>query len=94
MLDDAGILTWAVDVYSLGLLLIELLSGLPPLAQYEGPELVAAKRLLPAPEIDRVNLPFEVRSLTMRMLSRDPLRRPTVTEVIQSLVVAEISSFA
>jgi len=93
MLDDAGMLTPAADVYSVCVLLMGLLSGSPPFAQYDGRELVAAKRLLPAPEIDGVNLPFELRSLSARMLSRDPLRRPTVAEVIQMLIAAEIASF-
>jgi len=94
MFEDAGMLTAAADVYSLGLLLVKLLTAKSPFAQYEGPEIIAAKRLLPASEIVLANLPFALRSLSARMLSRDPLRRPTVGEVIQTLIAAEIAEFA
>lgn len=86
-----GQLTAAVDIYSLGAVLFELLSGHPLLAQYEGAELVAAKQLLPRPDLSNIaHVPFSLMSLLSRMLSRESLRRPTASEVIEALMALEI----
>jgi serine/threonine-protein kinase len=94
MFDDAGMLTPAADVYSLGAVLVELLTGYVPFADYDGPEMIAAKRLRPAPEIRSAAIPYDVSSLAARMCSRDPLRRPTAREAIDTLIAAEVSSLA
>jgi serine/threonine protein kinase len=94
-LDGHGRLSEAADVYALGTLLFELVAGRCPFHNYAGPELVAAKRLLPSPELRQLapGAPLPVACLLKGMLQRDPLRRPALTEVIESLVAAEIQTF-
>jgi serine/threonine protein kinase len=88
------LLTPAADIYSLGVLLVELLTGQSVLANYEGPELIAAKRLLAVPDMESAGLPAEVSLLASRMLSRDPLRRPMAHEVVETLIACEISALS
>jgi serine/threonine protein kinase len=95
-LDRQGLLGPAADVYALGGILGELVTGRRFWDGYEGPELVAAKRILAATEVQpaSASLPFGIISLVRSMLNRDPLRRPSLSEVTQSLVAYEIETFA
>jgi serine/threonine protein kinase len=86
--DSGGRLTAAADVYSLGAVLFELLNGRPIFAEFAGPQLVAARRMLPPPRCPAA--PYAVALLVARLLSRDPLRRPTAREAIDMLISLEI----
>ena len=71
--------TPASDIYSLGLVLVEALTGSRAFAQQTPIEAVAA-RLNSDPEIPG-GFGYEWRSLLTAMTSRDPLQRPTALEV-------------
>ncbi|WP_157522778.1 serine/threonine-protein kinase [Herbidospora cretacea] len=80
----------AVDVYSLGVLLYEMLKGHPPYPEttWEGIEL--ARRDGPPPGPEGVpGLPPEIAAVCRRCLSPDPTDRPSAREVAAALTPGE-----
>jgi serine/threonine-protein kinase len=77
------------DVYALGVLLYETLSGYPPVAVTNWQDAAVAHRAAAAVlEPDVPGLPVQVRRLCSSCLSRDARERPTAEQVAQTLARA------
>ncbi|MBC8355502.1 MAG: serine/threonine protein kinase [Planctomycetes bacterium] len=83
------------DVYSLGITLYELVSGSCPFNDQDPTEIAAAHltRQVPDARLRVPQLSPRVSRLLRRMLAKDPMRRPTVEELIAWLVDLEVETF-
>ncbi|MEW9532737.1 protein kinase [Microbispora sp. NPDC049125] len=76
----------AVDVYALGVLLFEMLTGAPPYPETTWEAVEAARREGPPPKPERVpGLPQEVAELCRTCLCSDPADRPSARAVAAAL---------
>ena len=85
------------DIYSLGAVLFETLSGSPPFEADDLAELASSHRQARAPDLRRLvpQLPTGVIRLVREMLSKEPLRRPqTPRELVRRLAALEIAAFS
>lgn len=89
-------LTAATDVYSLGVLLYQLLVGTLPFQDEDPMELVNAHLETPPPALRQKlpQVPTRLARLVRRMLAKEPLRRPTTEELIATLAMLEIDTFS
>jgi serine/threonine-protein kinase len=79
-------LTTAVDVYALGVMLYEMLSGEVPFTGETPVEvLMAHVNQAPPPLPEGLGVPLALRSLLDRMLDKRPEQRPTAAQVAQEM---------
>ncbi|MFN8076747.1 MAG: protein kinase [Kineosporiaceae bacterium] len=80
--------TAASDVYSLGCLLFELLTGDPPYLATESVPLRAHHLQSPVPSVRaaRSDVPTDLDALVAAMMAKEPERRPSATDVYAALV--------
>ena len=85
LLDDD--ITEAVDIYGLGVMAYELLSGEGPFQSRTPADLVKAHLTSEAPDIRerRPEVPVSVAELLIRCLAREPTHRPTAADVVRIL---------
>ena len=85
-------LTAASDIYSLGALLFEMLAGRPPFAAADERAWANCHRRQKPPDLRSANpaVSRESAELVARMLAKEPLRRPTTSELIDRLAGLEI----
>ncbi len=84
------------DLYSLGIVLFEMLAGRRPFEGHGPAEVFEQHRQTPAPDLRRLapGLPEDAYTLVRQLLAKEPLRRPAdPAEVIARLVALEIATF-
>ncbi len=82
------------DIYSLGVVLYEMLAGRRPFTAIDAAELVTAHRTGPIVQLRELapTVPPELAKLVHAMLAREPLRRPqNAREVVNRLVALEVA---
>ncbi len=85
------------DLYSLGVVLFEALSGRLPFVGRSIAELISQHRRAPTPDLKRLTpqVPDVVARLVRRLLAKDPLRRQqNPAELVEQLVELEIATFS
>lgn len=85
------------DLYSLGVVLFQMLCGRLPFEADNPSEMTAMHRQERAPDVRRLapETPRSVAQLVQRLLAKEPLRRPqTPEELIDQFVRLEIATFA
>ncbi|MDH5778701.1 MAG: protein kinase, partial [Gammaproteobacteria bacterium] len=82
-------ISYSTDIYSLGSVLYELLTGVPPFDSdktYEILEMVENKQPAKPSEISKYPVPKILERLCLQCLNKDPANRPaTMNDVLQAL---------
>jgi len=84
---SGGIIDGKTDVYSLGVLLFQLVAGRPPFTSTSVLDLIDLHRSEPAPALSHLapTVPSPLSALIASMLAKEPQRRPTMREVAEQL---------
>lgn len=80
-------ITEKADVYALGVILYHTLGGRLPFVAESNAELAAAHLMQPPPNIQREDptVPDDFAAFLLAMLSKDPLMRPSMSEVLRTI---------
>ena len=91
-----GRITAAADTYSLGIVLYESLTGQPPFQASSPRELMHSHFHVVPPDLRelRTDVSLEVAELCRRLLAKEPLRRPAMSQVVRWLAELEIIELA
>jgi len=91
---SSGRLTPASDIYCLGVLLFELLTGQPPFASTDPQQLARDHRTAAPPDLrsSRAEATHDVALLLSKLLAKQPLRRPGCEELVRWLAELEIEA--
>lgn len=74
------------DVYALGIIMFEMLTGRPPFVGEEPTQLIGQHLFAdPPPLLMPEGIPTEIGSLIRRMLEKDPQRRPTMQAIVNAV---------
>ena len=86
----------ASDVYSIGVMLYEMLCGARPFEGSSAERLCEAHLTSPPPSPRTYNpaIPTEVSQFITRMLAKEPNRRPTSSELVDQLYRFEVGTFS
>jgi len=85
-----GKITHKNDLYSLGVILYEMITGRPPFIG-DNPEAIIRQHLnVPAipPRLYRLDLPLDLEDIIMRLLEKDPKKRPESAAHVWQLLVS------
>jgi serine/threonine protein kinase len=91
-----GRINAVADIYSLGAMLFEALAGQPPFVASSPRELAHSHRREIPPNLRQIrsDISMEVSELCRRMLSKEPLRRPSADQVVRWLAELEIAELS
>jgi serine/threonine protein kinase len=91
-----GLVTAVADVYALGCVLWECLTGRPPFTAATAAELARLHRraALPALRSLRPDVAWDVAAMVHQMLAKEPLRRPSAAQVEKWLAEVAVDAFS
>ncbi|WP_231745837.1 serine/threonine-protein kinase [Rosistilla oblonga] len=90
LLPDLGPITFQTDIYSIGVLLVELIDGKPPLSGKTYVEILSFFQYEPRESIVHSDVPPDLRTIIDRCLSRTPENRYASADVL----AADLAAFA